>query len=130
MKNVLDKVAAIVPEEIGTSTPEVLVMNYDMIRQVQGLLEVMKKEIGSELLNRFEGNGTVIANFAVTRTRRASYAKVELEVARTFGAVTEAIDTKVLAKLTAKGQEIPGITYSEFPTVKSLTVSENEEEVA
>jgi hypothetical protein len=129
MQKAFEEILKIDPAKIAEYTVETLVKFFDLIRQVQGILEVMRKEIGSELLGRFEGDGTIVGEFSVVRAKRPSFSKVTMDTAREFGAVKESIDTDKLSKLMKKGIEVPGVTFTEYVLVNSLTKSEEEGEV-
>ena len=128
MKELLNAIANFDPQTISEHTSEELAELHDALKQVIGVFTVMQKEIGAELLTRFDGNGTVYGQYSVTRVPTYSYSEVTMEVARSLGAVIVTKDSTILTKLIKKGVSINGAKVGESCRVSSLTKSENEQE--
>lgn len=115
------------PAKVAEAEPEELAEVYELIKQVQGVMEVSKKEIGQMLLSKFEGNGTIFGQYGVSRVLTPRYTKVNLETARQFGAVKESIDGTILSKALKKGAIIEGVEYTESIRVSPLNKADEAE---
>lgn len=129
MEEIVKKILNLDMTTIQDQSPETLSEIYDLIKQVQGVIEVTKKEIGANLLTRFQGDGTIFGNYGVARVITPNFKGVKQELAEQFGAVKTTVDTTVLSKLLKKGTVIEGVTYTESIRVNSLSKSEDQEEV-
>lgn len=78
---------------------------------------VAVKEVLGSLL---EGDGEVIGDYSVTRTKRVYFTKTTLDQARELGAVCDAKDTKALKRLYDKGVEVPGASATEGLLIRSV----------
>jgi len=75
------------------------------------------KEVLSELL---EGDGEVIGDYSVTRTKRVYFTKTTLDQARELGAIKEGKDTGALRRLYEKGVEVPGAAATEGLLIRTV----------
>lgn len=127
MKDVVNAILDFDPAQISESKNEELAKTYDLIKQVQGVFEALKKEIGAELLTRFSGDGTVFGEYGVTRVKMPNFADVSMETAKTLGAIKNSIDTTALTQMIKKGVSVDGVKFSESVRVTAL---KNKEEAA
>lgn len=117
---VLEFVKNFDPTFISEMTGEELAEAYSAIRDLNGVLEAQKKEIGQILLTKIEADGKVFGHYAVSKVPRPSYSKVSLGAAKELGAVKEVIDGELLGKLIKKGVKVDGVTYTYSPKVTDI----------
>jgi len=129
MRDLIEKILNLDLSKAKTYKPEDLAEVYDLVRQVQGVLEVTKRELGVELLTRFEGNGMMFGTYGVTRVNTPNFAGVSLQEAEKYGAVKTAIDTTVLSQLLKKGTKVEGVNYTQSIRVSSIKESEEEDKI-
>jgi hypothetical protein len=120
MKKVFDFITKFDPAILGEMTPEELAEMAKLLSDVGGVIEKIRKESGQMLLTKFEGDGKVFGNWAVTRVMMTNCSKVDIEKARELGAVKEVIDTTLLGNIIKKGAKIEGVTHSFYPRITNL----------
>jgi regulator of replication initiation timing len=116
------------PSQVSEMSKEELLEAFEQTKENVELLSAQRQEMQTILLTMIEGNGEVIGNHQVTKSRRLSYfpelkAKEKLQKAKEFGAVKEAIDNDKLKKMLEKGVEIP-FSVTEYLIVKDISQKE------
>lgn len=110
------------PAELQTISKAKLAEAYLELGAREEEIVAEKVEVRAEILRRMKIDGEVWGEYQVTKVTKPNYKKVSMEKAKELGAITEAIDTKQLAKLRAKGIDI-GLKpedYSVYPIVKLI----------
>lgn len=108
------------PAELQTISKAKLAKAYLDLGAKEEEIVAEKVEVRAEILRRMKLDGEVWGEYQVTKVTKPNYKKVTIEKARELGAIAEAIDTKILAKLRAKGVDIglKDTDYSVYPLVK------------
>lgn len=108
------------PAELQTISKGKLAEEYLNLGMKEEEITAAKVEVRVEILRRMKLDGEIWGEYSVTKVTKPNYKRVPMEKAKELGAITEAIDTKMLAKLRAKGVDIglKDTDYSVYPLVK------------
>lgn len=112
------------PAELQTIPKEKLLQEYDKLRYKEEQIVAEKVALKEEILARMKRDAEVWGLFSVTKSIRPNYKSVKLETAKELGAVIEAVDTKMLAKLHSKGVKIDGLKETIVLLIKNLEVED------
>lgn len=107
------------PEQLAVMTREEMVKRYENLNVVLEAIEAEQDAIKTSLMATMKSDAEVISGYSVSKAKRVSF-KTPLEDARALGAVCEAVDTKILKNLYTNGVEIPGVSVTEYLSVRKL----------
>jgi len=108
------------PQQLTKLTTEKLCEEYIKAGYEEEEIAATKMAIREEIMSRMKYDAEVFGKYSVTKVKRPNYSAVKLETARELGAVKEAVDTKMLAKLYSKGVKIEGLKESVYPLIKNI----------
>lgn len=97
-----------------------LVELYARTVEAQDELKAQGVAIKELLWDMLEGDGEVIGDYSVTKTKRVYFTKTTLDQARELGAVKEDKDTRALKRLHDKGVAVPGASVTEGLLIRSV----------
>lgn len=109
------------PEDLATATKEQLVKEFEVADNAKDEMEAYCKVIRDELASRMQVNAEVVNGFSLIKTTKYVFKNVTMDVARTFGAIKEAIDTVVLNKIAKSGVQIPGASSTTYLMIRNVT---------
>lgn len=112
------------PTELQTVSKEKLLQEYEKLGYKEEEIASTKMAIRQEILARMKLDAEVWGYYSVTKVKRPNYNSVKIETAKELGAIKEAVDTKVLANLHAKGVKIEGLKETIYPLIKNLEVED------
>ncbi len=105
-------------------TKEELVELYANLTEQWDDLKVQIDEIRSLLLEKLSGDGEVVGDYQLKRTRRLVFfpnlkPKEKVEIAKSLGATKDALDTQKLKKLYKEGK-IKDVATKEYIVIKRI----------
>ncbi len=113
-------------------------MNYEQLLELRERtnqeiedLQAALSVVNQELLIKLDAEkltGKIVGNWGVTKAVRYSF-KTSIDEARALGAIKESVDSTKLKILLNKGIPIPGVSRSEYITVRAIDTSEKVVEV-
>ena len=109
------------PQELNQKSKEALVNHLMLLNQKNDEFVDEMTAIRQELLGRLEDenkDGEIVGDYQLIKAKRTTF-KVDLEKAKEYGAVKEAVDTAILSKLEKSGVEIPK-TETTYLTIRPV----------
>lgn len=100
-----------------------LVENYAKLQYQKEEVEAAEKMIKEALmehLDKMKIDSQLVGDWSISRARRVSF-KTELEMARSLGAIKEAIDEPKLRQLDKAGVEIPGKNVTVYLLIRNIS---------
>lgn len=98
-----------------------------VILRTNEIIEELTQEVvglKSELYERINPDGEVIENYALSRSERINVAQVPEGIAEEYGALktvtTKKVDSAVVKALLKKGIELPGVSITQFLSMRNL----------
>lgn len=104
------------------STKE-LVESYAKLQFQKEEMEAAEKVIKEALLEHLDKmklDSQLVSNWSISRARRVSF-KTDIEIARSLGAIKEAVDDTKLRQLDKSGVEIPGKQVTVYLLIRDMS---------
>lgn len=108
------------PLEVQEAPKEKLLDELEIVNKIMEEMEAYSKVVKDELLGRMTNDGEVVGNYVLSKVKRPVFSGVKMEIARSLGAIKEAIDTNVLTKLHKQGIVIDGLKVIEYLKVTEI----------
>ena len=110
-------------EKINKASTEELVNWYLEARDISGIAEATRKVVGDRLCELIPDNGKSIGGYLVSKVEKISFPGLEIKEARELGAVItkEVVDLNMLKMLHKRGQKIPKVRISFYPSITNIT---------
>ena len=103
-----------------------LVESYAKLQYQKEEMEAAERVIKDALLEHLDKmklDSQLVNNWSITRARRVSF-KTDIEIARSLGAVKEAVDDTKLRQLDKSGVEIPGKQVTVYLLIRDISQNE------
>lgn len=110
------------PEDLLEASMQELIEALDRFNNIYDDVQQNLVMIRSELLDRLKDakkDGEIVGEYSVKRAKRINF-KTSMEEAEELGAVKQAIDSTKLRKLYSSGVKVPGVSITEYLSVRKL----------